>query len=100
MTAKQSQKMIVSILTLLTLTLSLPAWAGGFSGGVHEALGPRYNATPLGRVAPRPSLQREDDIRDRIRHWNEVAVNMSGLDHTPVAPGENRVFGEQYGPLL
>src|SRR5207248_315890 len=26
------------------------------------------------------------------------AINASGLDHTPVAHGENRVFGEQLGP--
>ena len=26
------------------------------------------------------------------------AINASGLDHTPVAPGENRIFGEQLGP--
>lgn len=39
-----------------------------------------------------------DGARDRVRHWNEVAVNASGLDHTPVLPGEQRVFGEQLGP--
>jgi hypothetical protein len=33
-----------------------------------------------------------------VRHWNEVAVDASGLDHTPVQPGENRVFGENIGP--
>ena len=33
-----------------------------------------------------------------VHHWNEVALDASGLDHTPVAPGENRVFGEQLGP--
>ena len=31
-------------------------------------------------------------------HWNHIAVDMAGLDHTPVAPGDNRVFGEQLGP--
>jgi hypothetical protein len=36
--------------------------------------------------------------RDRLVHWNEVALNTTELDHTPVAPGENRVFGEQLGP--
>src|SRR6185295_16076541 len=30
--------------------------------------------------------------------WNGIAIDASGLDHTPVAPGENRVFGEQVGP--
>src|SRR5262249_31210701 len=33
-----------------------------------------------------------------IHHWNHVAIDASGLDHTPVQPGENRVFGEQFGP--
>jgi len=33
-----------------------------------------------------------------VRHWNHIAIDASGLDHTPVAPGENRVFGEQVGP--
>jgi hypothetical protein len=38
------------------------------------------------------------DLRSWVIHWNEVAINASGVDHTPVAPGENRVFGEQIGP--
>ncbi len=33
-----------------------------------------------------------------VRHWNEVAIDASGLDHTPVAAGEPRLFGEQLGP--
>ena len=33
-----------------------------------------------------------------VHHWNQVAIDASGLDHTPVKPGENRVFGEQFGP--
>jgi hypothetical protein len=33
-----------------------------------------------------------------VRHWNEIAIDASGLDHTPVQPGETRVFGENLGP--
>jgi len=33
-----------------------------------------------------------------VHHWNKIAIDASGLDHTPVKPGENRVFGEQFGP--
>ena len=33
-----------------------------------------------------------------LHHWNRVAIDTSGLDHTPVAAGESRVFGEQLGP--
>jgi PAP2 superfamily protein len=35
---------------------------------------------------------------ESLHRWNVIAINASGLDHTPVAPGENRVFGEQLGP--
>ena len=33
-----------------------------------------------------------------VEHWNHIAIDASGLDHTPVKSGENRVFGEQFGP--
>ncbi len=35
---------------------------------------------------------------DSIRRWNQIAIDASGLDHTPPAPGETRVFREQLGP--
>jgi len=35
---------------------------------------------------------------DSLHRWNLIAIDASGLDHTPVAPEENRVFGEQLGP--
>lgn len=35
---------------------------------------------------------------ETLREWNQIAIDASGLDHTPVQPGENRVFGEQVGP--
>jgi hypothetical protein len=35
---------------------------------------------------------------DMMHHWNRIAIDSSGLDHTPVQPGESRVFGEQLGP--
>lgn len=33
-----------------------------------------------------------------IRHWNTMAMDATGLDHTPVTPPDARVFGEQLGP--
>ncbi len=38
------------------------------------------------------------DAFDRLFMWNEVALETTAIDHTPVQPGELRVFGEQYGP--
>jgi hypothetical protein len=33
-----------------------------------------------------------------LRIWNRIAIDASGLDHTPPRPGEQRQFGEQLGP--
>ncbi len=46
-------------------------------------------------VSPRHGPRSEIDT---VRIWNRIAIDASGLDHTPVAIGENRVFGEQLGP--
>src|SRR5712692_4926071 len=92
MTVKRNRKVMVPTLALLTLSLAMPAWAGGFSGGINDALGSHFDAAPT-----HPPGHGGGPIA-RLHHWNEIAINASGLDHTPVAPGENRVFGEQYGP--
>jgi hypothetical protein len=70
----------------------------GFSD-FKEIWGPRYQVIPF-IASPAASHPAQYGTRpaNRIRHWNEIAINASGLDHTPVAAGENRVFGEQYGP--
>ncbi len=38
------------------------------------------------------------DAFDRLFMWNEIALETTAIDHTPIQPGELRVFGEQYGP--
>ncbi|HET9396853.1 MAG TPA: hypothetical protein VFO36_12410, partial [Nitrospiraceae bacterium] len=63
----------------------------------NQAFGPNIGiaaVTPPPLRHPLPGA----DLRSWVIHWNEVAINASGLDHTPVMPGENRVFGEQLGP--
>jgi hypothetical protein len=49
-------------------------------------------------VDNRHQLSKRADAAERVRHWNQIAIDASGLDHTPVSAGENRVFGEQLGP--
>src|SRR6266403_6374611 len=82
----------VSIL-LPGLVLSVLTFASGTNNGFNDAFGPLFqpapNVPPL--VGPRQGL-------DSLHRWNVIAINARGLDHTPVAPGENRVFGEQLGP--
>jgi hypothetical protein len=65
---------------------------------VRDYLGPQF-ARPAQTTALVPSrASHGTTAAEFIRHWNALAVDTSGLDHTPVALGENRVFGEQLGP--
>jgi membrane-associated phospholipid phosphatase len=38
------------------------------------------------------------DTFDRLFMWNEIALDTTALDQTPVKPDEHRVFGQQLGP--
>jgi hypothetical protein len=87
----------IALLNLLSFT---PAAAAdqhrGYAGGHREALGDQYRADdPVERI---DSERRHHRYDSTVRRWNAIAVDASGLDHTPVAAGEVRVFGEQLGP--
>ena len=83
---------------ILIPILTVLASARGLPGGVDDTWGPLYDA-PAERRAPSRHPPRHGAGPARwVRHWNEIAINATGLDHTPVAPSENRVFGEQFGP--
>jgi hypothetical protein len=86
-------KLAGPVLAALTLDRPGPARADGFRGGLPEAYGPRFHDRPGAR-----RLARSLGARSWVHHWNAVAIDASGLDHTPVAPGEQRVFGENLGP--
>jgi hypothetical protein len=96
MIVKCATTLISSMLLAFSSALCVPAWADGFPGGVSDALGPFYKPVPgAGRA---PTGNRHHQAASVVRHWNEIAIDASGLDHTPVAVGEDRVFGEQFGP--
>ena len=87
--------------TLGTLTLTLVGLLFGTgSATAREAstaadqLGPRFDLSRTSASAPR--LQRRH--ANAVEHWNAIAIDASGLDHTPPAPGEIRGYGEQLGP--
>jgi hypothetical protein len=89
---------IVSIATFLGLLVTCEAWADGFPGGIRDTLGPGFGASSQPRPDGDAAKHHAGGTLLRLRYWNSVAIDASGLDHTPVAPGENRVFGEQLGP--
>jgi PAP2 superfamily len=98
MTTKRNQKGMLATVSLLALSLAVSVWAGGFSHGINDALGPSYNAAPHLHTMPRHPPRHGVGPIARLHHWNQIAVDASGMDHTPLAPGEQRVFGEQFGP--
>ena len=80
-------------LLLAGLVLSVLTFAFGTNHGFNDVFGPLFH--PGHNVRPPAGLRHG---LDSLHRWNVIAINASGLDHTPVAPGENRVFGEQFGP--
>ncbi len=87
MTVKRNRKFIVLALTFFILNLSVFA----------RPLQPKRSLSQQDDTTA-PSVQAGTPSTGVILRWNGIAIDASGLDHTPVAPGENRVFGEQVGP--
>ena len=86
-------QMKLSSTLFLAFALCVPAFTDGRAESFRDALGPRFAPAQsiYSNQAPQKGL-------DSVHRWNQIAINATGLDHTPVAPGENRVFGEQLGP--
>jgi hypothetical protein len=74
------------------------AFASDFSVQFPDAFGPHLQAPRVAAVQKIPKLPHSADLLGHVVYWNQIALNASGLDHTRVATGENRVFGEQLGP--
>ncbi len=101
MTFNRNRKLIIPILAGLALTVAALARAGGFLDGLFEVWGPRYTyagdpASQLLWTPPPPPIA--GDSTNSVRRWNQVAMDANAIDHTPPAPGEMRMFGEQLGP--
>src|SRR2546425_28223 len=73
----------------------LCALAGGSPDAQAQALGPFYQAAPHLDASPRHGPR---EGLDSVRRWNQIAIDASGLDHTPPAPSETCAFREQLGP--
>ena len=96
MNTHTSRRLTVPTLILLVLCTAVPALPQRNSRRAEDVWGPRYKSAQVQPAKPRhPSPH---DTLAMLRHWNEVAINSSGLDHTPVPFGDPRVFGEQIGP--
>ena len=83
----------------LALAQSVTGGFEGFWGVNYEPSTTVKTLTaPPDTVAASEERRAPFDARSRLVHWNAIAIDASGLDHAPVAPGEDRIFGEQLGP--
>ncbi|MBV8632842.1 MAG: vanadium-dependent haloperoxidase [Silvibacterium sp.] len=89
---------------VLCITLALSVWAQdrptlspANSAELQRLLQVQESATvvPFSNETP-PRVPA--DAFDRLFMWNEIALDTTAIDHTPVQPGEHRKFGEQFGP--
>ena len=89
---------IVGAVAALALGLAQPgAAAAGFANS-EAAWGARYSGRQNASGATQRAPRAQRGAAHWVGHWNQIAIDASGLDHTPVGPGETRVFGEQLGP--
>src|SRR4051812_35132988 len=93
---------------LLSGILSIPFAPAGLGArnvrNVEDYLGSQFSAAELKpfRTTADSTVATVATVAtaaDTIARWNQIAVDASGLDHTPVAAGDPRVFGEQLGPV-
>ncbi len=88
----------LGLLSFVLLAAAGLAQAQDRSGGLREKLGPLFNPERSQAGPPRHARRHWYGSESAVRRWNDVAIDTSGIDHTPLAAGETRVFGEQLGP--
>ena len=83
-----SRKFCPFVCTFVTIVTSLVAytWAQAPAGGFEQFWGPNYTY-PTATAARRPGPPPDPSARDAMHHWNHIAIDASGLDHTPVPAG-------------
>lgn len=92
LTTKICRLMTTTMVVAFNFSFSASLGAQGFPRGLRDALGSRFDS------GSHQAIRREYRGVDSVRRWNAIAIDASGLDHTPVASGETRIFGEQLGP--
>src|SRR5215813_329345 len=78
---------------ILLFTIAGAAFASGPAGNFPQAYGPFLHPR-----LPANANNTQHFANEPVHRWNQIAIDATGLDHTPVAPGEHRTFGEQLGP--
>jgi hypothetical protein len=95
---RMRSKSTATLTTILLFACAAAASASDPTRGFRDAFGPRFESNSESHAWHRRTHRRAVSAAEMVRRWNEIAIDASGLDHTPVAMGESRSFGEQLGP--
>jgi hypothetical protein len=89
---------LVTFIGSLSIVLAAAVFAAPNVSNVHDYLGPQFRAIRQPAPLSRNSEIASPRAAETLARWNQIAVDASGLDHTPVKAGDTRIFGEQLGP--
>jgi PAP2 superfamily len=100
MNRAQPNKSLIALLGALCLAFAFTTSAERSPGGLQAYLGPLFNAATQTASAPSTPTSPTHEVTPAavLAQWNQISIDASGLDHTPVPIGDPRVFGEQVGP--
>ena len=84
-----AQLTIVGLAMVVGTVMVVAQETGGWWGREYRATGVLRSADA--RRLPQTTLE-------RVRHWNDILMEANAVDHTPAAPGDPRIAGEQRGP--
>ena len=88
-----------AIVALLLLTIVATSLSSAHqTRRVEDYWGRRYQNNRKPVVIQQHPFRPGLNATERLRHWNEIAIDASGLDHTPPQPGDTYLFGHQLGP--
>ena len=88
----------IAIVGTLSVTFTFAGSVARGPGGLQNYLGSLFS--PAAVTAPPIVRAPTHELTPVavLERWNGIAVDASGLDHTPVLTGDPRIFGEQVGP--
>jgi hypothetical protein len=90
---------LIATLGFLGLAWSPPSQARETREGVQAVFGDRFEPAPQREAAQARTLPAAGgDASGTLLRWNQIAIDASGLDHTPPQPGETREWRQQLGP--
>jgi hypothetical protein len=92
--SRSASALVASLISILSVS---PAGAQVEVHSISEVFGP--NVAPGGPaiITPRQAGRPRTTPVQRLRYWNEIAIDAGAVDHTP-RTGETKVPGEQLGP--